>query len=385
VTVFSRFVTKTKGPDPAAPPPVAVEPVLATDSAGARASGPAADGAPVTAEPANFLVSQKFLDAKVRLHRKLIDELNLSSLEKIPAAELRSQRARADRAAAQGRRSPTSSINTHKQVYVERFGKLVPTRIALQGRGPPSADHQQDRLRRRPARRRILADLVDARLPTARASTWRSGRSRSTAPLISIRKFSKQAVLHGAAGRDRPMPIARPQMAAPLKAAARITMLISGGTGSGKTTMLNALSSFIDARGAADHHRGRGRTAAAAAARGALETRPPNIEGKGEIRQRELVKNALRMRPDRIIVGEVRGEEAFDMLQAMNTGHEGSMTTIHANTPRDALARLEQMVGMAGMPMTPRCRKSTSSCAPAWARTGRSSGTIGPRGCGRSS
>ena len=83
-----------------------------------------------------------------------------------------------------------------------------------------------------------------------------------------------------------------------------------------------------------------------------METRPPNVEGRGEIRQRELVKNALRMRPDRIIVGEVRGEEAFDMLQAMNTGHEGSMTTIHANTPRDALGRLEQMVGMAGFPMT---------------------------------
>ncbi|TIS21151.1 MAG: CpaF family protein, partial [Mesorhizobium sp.] len=85
---------------------------------------------------------------------------------------------------------------------------------------------------------------------------------------------------------------------------------------------------------------------------GRLETRPPNVEGKGEVRQRELLKNALRMRPDRIIVGEVRGEEAFDMLQAMNTGHEGSMTTIHANTPRDAISRLEQMVGMAGMPMT---------------------------------
>src|SRR5207253_6378066 len=85
---------------------------------------------------------------------------------------------------------------------------------------------------------------------------------------------------------------------------------------------------------------------------GRLETRPPNVEGKGEVRQRELLKNALRMRPDRIIVGEVRGEEAFDMLQAMNTGHEGSMTTIHANTPRDAISRLEQMIGMAGMPMT---------------------------------
>ena len=129
----------------------------------------------------------------------------------------------------------------------------------------------------------------------------------------------------------------------------RISLVVSGGTGSGKTTFLNALSNFVppDERiltieDAAElqlqlPHVGR------------METRPPNTEGKGEIRQRELVKNALRMRPDRIIIGECRGEEAFDMLQAMNTGHEGSMTTIHANTPRDAIKRLEQMVAMSGL------------------------------------
>jgi pilus assembly protein CpaF len=133
---------------------------------------------------------------------------------------------------------------------------------------------------------------------------------------------------------------------------ARRSILVSGGTGSGKTTLLNALSHAIS-------HKERLITIEDAAELqlqqphvGRLETRPPNVEGRGEVRQRELVKNALRMRPDRIIVGEVRGEEAFDMLQAMNTGHEGSMTTIHANTPRDALARLEQMIGMAGMPMS---------------------------------
>jgi pilus assembly protein CpaF len=132
---------------------------------------------------------------------------------------------------------------------------------------------------------------------------------------------------------------------------ARISMIISGGTGSGKTTMLNALSNHIS-------HRERLITIEDAAELqlqqphvGRLETRPPNIEGSGEIRQRELVRNALRMRPDRIIIGEVRGEEAFDMLQAMNTGHEGSMTTIHANSPRDAISRLEQMVGMSGFRM----------------------------------
>jgi pilus assembly protein CpaF len=137
-----------------------------------------------------------------------------------------------------------------------------------------------------------------------------------------------------------------------IAAAGRVTVMISGGTGSGKTTMLNALSSFIP-------HDERLITIEDAAELqlqqphvGRMETRPPNIEGKGEIRQRELVKNALRMRPDRVIIGECRGEEAFDMLQAMNTGHEGSMTTIHANSPRDSISRLEQMVGMAGFPMT---------------------------------
>src|SRR5262245_62577766 len=133
---------------------------------------------------------------------------------------------------------------------------------------------------------------------------------------------------------------------------ARVTTVISGGTGSGKTTMLNALSQHISDKERLITIEDAAELQLQQPHVGRLETRPPTIEGKGEIRQRELVKNALRMRPDRIIVGEVRGEEAFDMLQAMNTGHEGSMATIHANSPRDALARLEQMVGMAGLSMS---------------------------------
>jgi pilus assembly protein CpaF len=135
---------------------------------------------------------------------------------------------------------------------------------------------------------------------------------------------------------------------------AKINILISGGTGSGKTTLLNLLSGFIPGNerivtieDAAELQLRQPHVVR-------LETRPPNIEGKGEVTQRQLVKNALRMRPDRIILGEVRGAEAFDMLQAMNTGHEGSLATIHSNTPRDALARLENMVGMAGVNLTPR-------------------------------
>jgi len=133
---------------------------------------------------------------------------------------------------------------------------------------------------------------------------------------------------------------------------ARMSAIISGGTGSGKTTMLNALSAFISEKERLLTIEDAAELQLQQPHVGRMETRPPNLEGKGEIRQRELVKNALRMRPDRIILGECRGEEAFDMMQAMNTGHEGSMATIHANTPRDALTRLEQMIGMAGLPMT---------------------------------
>jgi pilus assembly protein CpaF len=170
-------------------------------------------------------------------------------------------------------------------------------------------------------------------------------------PLVSIRKFSKNKL-----GLDKLVEFnaLTSHMAEVLQHAVhcRMTTIISGGTGTGKTTMLNALSAFIsdkeriitieDAAELALHipHVGR------------METKPANNEGSGEIKQRDLVKNALRMRPDRVILGEVRGEEAFDMLQAMNTGHEGSMATIHSNTPRDAISRLEQMLGMTGMPMT---------------------------------
>ena len=138
-----------------------------------------------------------------------------------------------------------------------------------------------------------------------------------------------------------------------LKAAVsgRVSILISGGTGSGKTTLLNALSCHIPAHERLITIEDAAELQLQQPHVGRLETRPTNAEGRGEIRQRELVKNALRMRPDRIIIGECRGEEAFDMLQAMNTGHEGSMSTVHANSPREALKRLEQMVAMAGMAM----------------------------------
>src|SRR5208282_626058 len=156
-----------------------------------------------------------------------------------------------------------------------------------------------------------------------------------------------------------------PQMATVLKIAARarLNILISGGTGSGKTTMLNALSQMIDPgerivtiEDAAELHLQQPHV-------GRLETRPANLEGAGEVTIRDLLKNVLRMRPDRIIIGECRGDEAFDMLQAMNTGHDGSMSTIHANNPRDALSRLESMIGMAAPNLPSRAIRSQIASA----------------------
>jgi pilus assembly protein CpaF len=193
--------------------------------------------------------------------------------------------------------------------------------------------------------------MVDARLPDGSRVNIAIRPIAIDGPLVSIRKFAERPF-----DMERLIEVGtiRPAIVDLLTAAVhgRISLIITGGTGSGKTTMLNALSGHIPAEERLITIEDAAELQLQQPHVGRLETRPPNAEGKGEIRQRELVKNALRMRPDRIIVGECRGEEAFDMLQAMNTGHEGSMTTIHANSPRDALKRLEQMVGMAGMAMT---------------------------------
>jgi pilus assembly protein CpaF len=169
--------------------------------------------------------------------------------------------------------------------------------------------------------------------------------------MVSIRKFSAKPF-----SMDKLIEVGtiRPKMVDMLHAAVqgKISLIVSGGTGSGKTTFLNALSQFIPADERLITIEDAAELQLQQPHVGRMETRPANLEGKGEIRQRELVINALRMRPDRIIVGECRSDEAFDMLQAMNTGHEGSLTTIHANSPRDSMKRLEQMVAMAGIGMS---------------------------------
>jgi pilus assembly protein CpaF len=181
-------------------------------------------------------------------------------------------------------------------------------------------------------------------------------------PLVSIRKFARVPI-----HMDRLVELGSisHEMAEVLKAVvkARRNVLISGGTGSGKTTLLNALSAYIDASERIVTIEDSAELQLQQPHVGRLETRPPNIESKGEVTQRDLVKNSLRMRPDRIIVGEVRSGEAFDMLQAMNTGHDGSMTTVHANSPRDSLSRLEQMIGMAGLEISPRSIRQQISSA----------------------
>jgi pilus assembly protein CpaF len=204
--------------------------------------------------------------------------------------------------------------------------------------------------------------MVDARLPDGSRVNAVVQPVALDGPLLSIRKFSKipfnldRLVQNGSVAQS-----GAALMAGMVKA--RLNIIISGGTGTGKTTLMNALSHFIG-----QHERVVTIEDAAElqlqqrhVAR--LETRPPNIEGRGEVTQRNLVKNALRMRPDRIIVGEVRAGEAFDMLQAMNTGHDGSITTVHANTPRDALARIEQMIGMAGIDLPPRSMRGQIASA----------------------
>jgi pilus assembly protein CpaF len=376
--MLGRFTSRrATAPEPVAvpEPPVALPPEAAPPLA---AEPPAEAAAPV-----NPLLSDKLLDAKVRLHRRLIEEINLSVLEKMPDEEVRrhvhalvSQYTLAERLALNSQEledfvaeildemtglGPIEPllkdhmvndilINGHEQVYVERAGVLEPTLVRFKDEA-----HLLRIVNKivSAVGRRVdeSQPLCDARLLDGSRINIAVRPIAVDGPLVSIRKFSKKPYN---LRKLIDMGAIRTPMAELLAASvkARVTLIISGGTGSGKTTMLNALSAFISEKERLITIEDAAELQLQQPHVGRMETRPPNIEGKGEIRQRELVKNALRMRPDRIILGECRGEEAFDMLQAMNTGHEGSMATIHANTPRDALSRLEQMIGMAGMPMT---------------------------------
>jgi pilus assembly protein CpaF len=261
-------------------------------------------------------------------------------------------------------RDPTVSdilVNTSKQTYVERRGKLELTDVTFYDDA-----HLMKVIEKIVSRvgRRIdeSSPMVDARLPDGSRVNAIIPPSAIDGPLVSIRRFAVNPLQVSDLIKLHTLT---PPMAQLLDALARakINILISGGTGSGKTTLLNILSGYIPS----DERIVTIEDAAELQLRQPhvlrLETRPPNIEGRGEITQRTLVRNALRMRPDRIILGEVRGAEALDMLAAMNTGHEGSLATVHANTPRDALTRLENMINLAGMSLPPKTMRQQIASA----------------------
>ena len=261
-------------------------------------------------------------------------------------------------------------VNSHKQVYVERRGKLELTDIVFfdDAHLLKIIDKIVSRVGRRIDE---SSPMVDARLPDGSRVNAIIPPLAIDGPCMSIRRFSAVPLKMEDLINHRSLTAEMGEILQGL-GKAKINIVISGGTGSGKTTMLNVLSGYIS-------HSERIVTIEDAAELQLqqphvvrLETRPANIEGKGEVSQRALVKNALRMRPDRIILGEVRGGEALDMLQAMNTGHEGSMATIHANTPRDALTRLENMVSMAAASLpTKAVRQQISSAVGVVVQIGR--------------
>ncbi len=238
-------------------------------------------------------------------------------------------------------------VNTYKQVFVERAGKLEQVPAAFQ-------DDQHllrviDRIVSGVGRRiDDSTPMVDARLPDGSRVNAIIAPLAVDGPLLSIRRFPAERLQAEDLVSYKALA---PNMLEFMRqcVAAKLNILVSGGTGAGKTTLLNVLSSFISDRDRIVTIEDAAELQLRQEHVVRLETRPPNVEGKGAIRQRQLLVNSLRMRPDRIIVGEVRGEEALDMLQAMNTGHDGSLTTVHANTPRDALSRLETMVAMANV------------------------------------
>jgi pilus assembly protein CpaF len=335
-----------------------------------------------------------YQQVKADLHRSILDKLNLEKLGRVGTADAREEVLTIIRQTVGERpvalsfgererlsreildeifglgpleallKDPSISdilVNRHDKIYIERTGRLEKTALTFK-------DDQHllqiiDRIVSRVGRRvDESSPMVDARLPDGSRVNAIIPPLAIDGPCLSIRRFGHEPLTYRHLLEKQ--SVTEPMlelMASTVRA--RLNVLISGGTGAGKTTLLNVLSAFIPEQerivtieDAAELQLKQPHVVR-------LETRPPNIEGQGAVRQRQLVINALRMRPDRIIVGEVRGEEAFDMLQAMNTGHEGSLTTVHANTPRDALARVENMISMADMNLPERAMRQQIASA----------------------
>ena len=355
---------------------------------------PEAPSQALVTQNAEEVQTKRSLELKVEIHRALLDKINLAALEKMTRGQIRDDIAVIVAELLAERQEPLNRgerealvddvldellglgplepllqdetitdilINGPKIAFVERFGVLerVPT------------EFKDDRHLMRIIQKIVSAvgrridessPFVDARLADGSRVNAIVAPLAVDGSLLSIRKFAKKRINIEKLIELGSVPQAMAEVMQAIVASRR-NVLISGGTGSGKTTLLNAMSSFIDERERIVTIEDSAELQLQQEHVARLETRPPNIEGKGEVTQRDLVKNALRMRPDRIIVGEVRAGEAFDMLQAMNTGHDGSMTTVHANTPRDSLSRIEQMIGMSGIEISPRSARAQIASA----------------------
>jgi pilus assembly protein CpaF len=335
-----------------------------------------------------------YQEMKARLHRAIINRMDLTKLGQLDPEQLHAEVSRLVEELIAAENAPLSVnererltgevrhelfglgpleplladpevcdilVNSPKQVYIERRGKLELTNVEFK-----DDEHLMRVIERivSTVGRRIdeSSPMVDARLTDGSRVNAIIPPLALDGPVLSIRRFGAEPLRMSSLIEKNALTKDMADMFE-MCVRARLNVLISGGTGAGKTTLLNALSSYIpnDQRIVTIEDSAELQLQQPHVVR--LETRPPNIEGRGEVTQRDLVKNALRMRPDRIVIGEVRGGEAIDMLQAMNTGHDGSLTTIHANTPRDALARLETMIQMTGMRLSDRAMRQQVASA----------------------
>jgi pilus assembly protein CpaF len=341
---------------------------------------------PVTSKAPKFHASKDYFELKTKIHDRLLDLMDLSIIGSLDEAILRQEiRKLVEKIVSENHfnvplnlnererlfreiqdevlglgplepfmQDPTVSdilVNNHKQVYVERFGKLEPTEAGFKDEA-----HLRkiiDKIVSAVGRRVDESNpMVDARLPDGSRVNAIIPPLALDGSILSIRRFAVDPL---ELDDLLALKTLTPEIGELLKGIvkARLNILISGGTGTGKTTLLNVLSRFIPGNERIVTIEDSAELQLKQEHVVRLETRPANIEGKGEITQRDLVKNSLRMRPDRIIVGEVRGAEVLDMLQAMNTGHDGSLTTVHANSSRDALMRLETLVALSGYTISP--------------------------------
>jgi len=351
-------------------------------------------GIPGSGNGSDGSASNSFQEMKSRLHRTLINRMDLTKLAALTPEQVHAEVSRLAESvliqegmplsAAERERlvndvqhelfglgplepllaDPTISdilVNSHDTIYIERHGKIEATNVTFK-----DDEHLMRVIERivSSVGRRIdeSSPMVDARLQDGSRVNAIIPPLSIDGPVLSIRRFGSEPLRMKALIENKALTKDIAEMLE-MCVNARLNVLISGGTGAGKTTLLNALSAYIPENERIVTIEDSAELQLQQPHVVRLETRPANIEGKGEVTQRDLVRNTLRMRPDRIVIGEVRGGEAIDMLQAMNTGHDGSLTTIHANTPRDALARLETMIQMTGMRLSDRAMRQQIASA----------------------